>query len=155
MARRPSRITSTIFVLVMSLFLSRCLRPNPQTKPFLRPLSPSPVPQKPQQFSAKHEQKLDCGGGYIKLMPSTSDMKTFGGNTPYSIMFGPDICGYSTKRVHAIFTYNGKNLLTKQTIPCETDELTHVYTMVRAVDGSNPAPRLYRTGVQLLNPVYP
>ena len=24
----------------------------------------------------------------------------------------------------------GKNLLTKQTIPCETDELTHVYTMI-------------------------
>lgn len=82
------------------------------------------------QFSAKHEQKLDCGGGYIKLLPSTSDMKSFGGDTPYSIMFGPDICGYSTKRVHAIFTYNGKNLLTKKTIPCETDELTHVYTLV-------------------------
>jgi calreticulin len=63
-------------------------------------------------------------------MPSTSDMATFGGDTPYSIMFGPDICGYSTKRVHAIFTYGGKNLLTKQTIPCETDELTHVYTLI-------------------------
>eukprot|EP00227_Mantoniella_beaufortii_P014962 CAMPEP_0197591348 /NCGR_PEP_ID=MMETSP1326-20131121/13019_1 /TAXON_ID=1155430 /ORGANISM="Genus nov. species nov., Strain RCC2288" /LENGTH=482 /DNA_ID=CAMNT_0043156753 /DNA_START=43 /DNA_END=1493 /DNA_ORIENTATION=+ len=82
------------------------------------------------QFSAKHEQKMDCGGGYIKLMPSTADMKTFGGDTPYSIMFGPDICGYSTKRVHVIFTYEGKNLLIKQTIPCETDELTHVYTLV-------------------------
>jgi hypothetical protein len=32
--------------------------------------------------------------------------------------------------VHAILTYNGKNLLTKQTIPCETDELTHVYTLI-------------------------
>ena len=93
-------------------------------------LSVPPVVYLFQQFSAKHEQKLDCGGGYIKLLPSTSDMKSFGGETPYSIMFGPDICGYSTKRVHAIFTYNGKNLLTKKTIPCETDELTHVYTLV-------------------------
>jgi len=82
------------------------------------------------QFSAKHEQKLDCGGGYIKLLPATSKMDDFGGDTPYSIMFGPDICGYSTKRVHVIFTYKGKNLLTKKTIPCETDELTHVYTLI-------------------------
>ena len=83
------------------------------------------------QFSAKHEQKLDCGGGYIKLMPSSVDQKTFSGDSPYAVMFGPDICGASTKRVHAIFTdKTGKNLLTKKTIPCETDELTHVYTLV-------------------------
>lgn len=83
------------------------------------------------QFSAKHEQKLDCGGGYIKLMPSSVDQKTFSGDSPYAVMFGPDICGSSTKRVHAIFTdKTGKNLLTKKTIPCETDELTHVYTLV-------------------------
>lgn len=84
------------------------------------------------QFSAKHEQKLDCGGGYIKLMPSTmGDQKTFGGESPYSIMFGPDICGSSTKRVHAIFTdTKGENLLIKKTVPCETDELTHVYTLI-------------------------
>jgi hypothetical protein len=24
------------------------------------------------QFSVKHEQKLDCGGGYIKLLPKSS-----------------------------------------------------------------------------------
>jgi len=88
------------------------------------------------QFSVKHEQKLDCGGGYIKLLPSSSDMKSFNGDTPYSIMFGPDICGYSTKRVHVIFTYKGKNLLTKKTIPCETDELTHVYTLIVKPDNS-------------------
>ena len=45
-------------------------------------------------------------------------------------MFGPDICGSGTKRVHAIFTYKGKNLLTKKTVNCETDELTHVYTLI-------------------------
>ena len=83
------------------------------------------------QFSAKHEQKLDCGGRYIKLMPSSLDQKTFSDDSPYAVMFGPDICGSSTKRVHAIFTdKTGKNLLTKKTIPCETDELTHVYTLI-------------------------
>merc|ERR1712216_150047 len=82
-------------------------------------------------ISAEHEQKLDCGGGYIKLMPSSVDQKTFSGDSPYAVMFGPDICGASTKRVHAIFTDKaGKNLLTKKTIPCETDELTHVYTLI-------------------------
>ncbi|KAG9138186.1 hypothetical protein Leryth_001405 [Lithospermum erythrorhizon] len=49
------------------------------------------------QFSVKHEQKLDCGGGYMKLLSGDIDQKKFGGDTPYSIMFGPDICGYSTK----------------------------------------------------------
>lgn len=45
-------------------------------------------------------------------------------------MFGPDICGYSTKKVHVIFTRNGKNHLIKKDIPCETDQLTHVYTLI-------------------------
>lgn len=40
------------------------------------------------QYSVKHEQDLDCGGGYIKLVPgsvSKSKMKEFGGDTPYSM----------------------------------------------------------------------
>jgi len=88
------------------------------------------------QFSVKNEQKLDCGGGYIKLLPATSNMEGFSGDTPYSIMFGPDICGYSTKRVHVIFTYKGTNLLTKKSITCETDELTHVYTLILKPDNT-------------------
>ena len=35
------------------------------------------------QFSVKHEQKLDCGGGYMKLMSGEVDQKKFGGDTPY------------------------------------------------------------------------
>ena len=58
-----------------------------------------------------------------------SKLDDFSGDTPYSIMFGPDICGYSTKKVHVILTKDGKNHLTKKDIPCETDELTHVYTL--------------------------
>jgi len=82
------------------------------------------------QFSVKHTQKIDCGGGYIKLLPDNLDQSKFGGDSDYAIMFGPDICGTSTKRVHVIFTYKGKNLLTKKDIKCETDQLTHVYTLV-------------------------
>ena len=34
------------------------------------------------QFSVKHEQKLDCGGGYMKLLIGHVDQKKFGGDTP-------------------------------------------------------------------------
>ncbi|KMZ57952.1 Calreticulin [Zostera marina] len=88
------------------------------------------------QFSVKHEQKLDCGGGYIKLLSGDVDQKKFGGETPYSIMFGPDICGYSTKKVHAILTRNEKNHLIKKEVPCETDQLTHVYTFIIRPDST-------------------
>jgi len=82
------------------------------------------------QFSVKHQQKIDCGGGYIKLLPPGTDQAHFSGDSTYNIMFGPDICGTSTKKVHAIFNYKGKNLLTKKDIRAETDQLTHVYTLI-------------------------
>lgn len=83
------------------------------------------------QFQVKHEQDLDCGGGYIKLLPSSSKskMKDFGGETPYSVMFGPDICGFGTRKTHVIFNYKEKNHLVKKDIKCETDQLSHVYTL--------------------------
>jgi len=99
------------------------------------------------QFQVRHPQKIDCGGGYIKLLPAGLDQSKFGGDSDYAIMFGPDVCGTSTKRVHVIFTYKGKNLLTKKTINCETDQLSHVYTLIIRpdltyevrIDGKNSA----------------
>ena len=44
-------------------------------------------------------------------MGSDIDQSSFGGDTPYKIMFGPDLCGYDVSRIHAIFTYDGENLL--------------------------------------------
>lgn len=88
------------------------------------------------QFSVKHAQKIDCGGGYIKVFPSGLDQKQMTGDSDYNIMFGPDICGTSNKKVHVIFNYKGKNLLTKKTIPCETDQLTHVYTLIVKPDNT-------------------
>lgn len=87
------------------------------------------------QFSAKHPQGIDCGGAYLKIASSDNlaDQKNFKGGeneTPYGIMFGPDICGSATRRVHFIFNYKGKNLLWKKTLACETDKLTHLYTAV-------------------------
>jgi len=81
------------------------------------------------QFSVKHEQKIDCGGGYVKLFPSDFDPSDMHGESKYFIMFGPDICGYSTKKVHVIFNYNDKNHLIEKEIKCKDDEFTHVYTL--------------------------
>jgi len=85
------------------------------------------------QFQVRHPQKLDCGGGYIKL-GADWDQTNFNGESEYQIMFGPDICGSSTKRVHAILTHNGENLLTKKEVRAETDQLSHVYTLVLKKD---------------------
>lgn len=52
------------------------------------------------------------------------------GDSAYSIMFGPDICGPGTRKVHVIFAYKGENLLTKKTIACKTDEDSHLYTLI-------------------------
>lgn len=36
------------------------------------------------QLSIKNEQKLDCGGAYIKLL-GDMDQDSFGGDTPYQV----------------------------------------------------------------------
>jgi len=86
------------------------------------------------QYSVKHEQNIDCGGAYVKLLPANafegSSQTNFHGETPYNIMFGPDICGSTTRRVHLIFNYNGENHLVKKDIKCETDTFTHLYTLI-------------------------
>ncbi|VIO92709.1 calreticulin precursor, putative [Brugia malayi] len=82
------------------------------------------------QFSVKHEQDIDCGGGYIKLMASDVNLEDFHGETPYHIMFGPDICGPGTKKVHVIFHYKGRNHMIKKDIRCKDDVFTHLYTLI-------------------------
>jgi calreticulin len=81
------------------------------------------------QFSVKNEQDLDCGGGYFKLHPASLDQENFNGDSEYFIMFGPDVCG-TTKRVHVIFNYKGKNHLINKNIYPKTDKLTHFYTLI-------------------------
>jgi len=88
------------------------------------------------QYSVKHEQNIDCGGGYIKILPKEGvDQKVFNGDSPYNIMFGPDICG-STKRTHLIFNYKGKNHLIKKEIRTESDQFTHLYTLILNPDNT-------------------
>merc|ERR1712038_1277230 len=88
------------------------------------------------QFTVKHEQNIDCGGGYVKLFDCSLDQAGMHGDSPYHIMFGPDICGPGTKKVHVIFTYKGKNHLIKKDIRCKDDVFTHLYTLIVNTDGT-------------------
>jgi len=88
------------------------------------------------QFTVKHEQNIDCGGGYIKLFDCKLDQAAMHGESPYNIMFGPDICGPGTKKVHVIFEHKGKNHLIKKDIRCKDDVFTHLYTLVVNTDGT-------------------
>merc|ERR1719154_375728 len=58
------------------------------------------------------------------------------GDSPYNVMFGPDICGPGAKKVHVIFEHKGKNHLIKKDIRCKDDVFTHLYTLVLNTDGT-------------------
>lgn len=112
------------------------------------------------QYSIRLEQDIECGGGYIKLLSGFVNQKKFGGDTPYrfviisllcvkkivasrfdrflfcSFMFGPDICGTQTKKLHVIVSYQGQNYPIKKDLQCETDKLTHFYTFILRPDAS-------------------
>lgn len=98
------------------------------------------------QYEVTSNYKWECGGAYIKLFTynesSPFDPKTLNGNTPYTIMFGPDKCGTTSPSIHFIFRHvnpvNGeieeKHLKPKpQSI---SDELTHLYTLIVNPDNS-------------------
>jgi len=89
------------------------------------------------QYSLKHENVFDCGGGYLKLHPKGLDQAAYTGDSNYNIMFGPDHCG-STSRVHFILNYKGKNHLIKNDIDAShvKDALTHTYTLVIKPDNT-------------------
>ncbi|XP_034293444.1 calreticulin-3 [Pantherophis guttatus] len=86
------------------------------------------------QYTVKHEQKIDCGGGYVKLFPSNLNQKNMSGESLYYIMFGPDICGSDTKKVHVILNYKNKVYPVKKQIRCKVDGFTHLYTLVLKSD---------------------
>lgn len=95
------------------------------------------------QYELKVDQGITCGGSYIKLPLPDFDPKSLTGDTPYSIMFGPDKCG-STDKVHFIFQsvnpVTGKrvehHLKTPPTVANSYDKKTHLYTLIVKKDSS-------------------
>merc|ERR1711990_1177115 len=88
------------------------------------------------QYSVKHEQDIDCGGGYLKIAPSDAQGEKFNGDSKYNIMFGPDICGSATKKTHVIFNYKEKNLDKKTEVRAESDTLSHLYALIVKPDNT-------------------
>lgn len=98
------------------------------------------------QFTVKHEEHKYgfCGGGYIKLTAAGIDQSSFGGDTPYEIMFGPDLCSYDVEKIHLIFNNHEtgsaqKYLEKKDQIKLDYDdknEFTHLYTLILRPDGT-------------------
>merc|ERR1719231_656083 len=86
------------------------------------------------QYTVKFEQDIDCGGGYLKI--GAFEPEKFEGSSKYNIMFGPDICGSSTKKTHVIFNYKGKNLDKKKEVRAESDTLSHLYTLIVKPDNT-------------------
>jgi len=86
-------------------------------------------------LNVKHEQNLDCGGGYLKLMNSLEDLEKFDGDTQYEIMFGPDFCG-STRKVHAILRHEEENLLINKDVRATNDQFTHQYLFILNQDNT-------------------
>merc|ERR1711871_1513196 len=86
------------------------------------------------QYTVKFEQDIDCGGGYLKI--GAFEPESFEGKSKYNIMFGPDICGSSTKKTHVIFNYNDKNLDKKKEVKAEKDTLSHLYTLIVKPDNT-------------------
>lgn len=80
------------------------------------------------QYTVKFEQVMDCGGGYVKLLNENFDQDTFGGDSAFLLMFGPDICG-PNNRILVTLSLNGKSFKWKKTYSAPNDKLTHIYTL--------------------------
>jgi len=93
-------------------------------------------------YLVKHEQNIDCGGAYLKLLKGPLDPTAFSGDSAYGIMFGPDICG-STKKTHAILNYarpkgdtEAKNMDHTSSIDAKSDMHAHLYTLILKQDNT-------------------
>lgn len=95
-------------------------------------------------FSVKSEQRLTCGGTYLKFF-SDLNQKDLHGDSAYWLMFGPDTCG-SNNRLQFILNYNGTNHLWKRLWRPKNDKATHVYTVEIA---PNNTYQLYVDGVHI------
>lgn len=99
------------------------------------------------QYEVAFQKPHTCGGAYLKLLtdgPGIKDLIQFNDKTPYSIMFGPDKCG-PTSKVHFIIRHkNPKNnsitekhclkLKTEETV--FTDHQPHLFTLIVKPDNS-------------------
>lgn len=88
------------------------------------------------QYTLKMDKPIICGGAYIKLIPDGLDQRRFTGGTPYSLMFGPDVCFAHTDLIQFIISRNGTNFKMLQHVEPKRDGHTHLYTLYLGTNGS-------------------
>ena len=81
------------------------------------------------QYTLRHHQDPECGGSYIKLMPSGFDQTNFDSTTPFVLMFGPDVCE-GNQKLHILLPYKGQHHSLSQQFSFPNDTLTHQLTLV-------------------------
>lgn len=82
------------------------------------------------QFTVRFENGYECSGGYLKLLNSSTLPLKFSENSPYLMMFGPDVCKPNTHKVMFIVNRNETNYDNHQFVDSYYDELTHAYTLI-------------------------
>jgi calnexin len=113
------------------------------SKPFDFSTSPLVV-----QYEVKYQTNQECGGSYVKLLSNEGkhlDLQQVTDKTPYTIMFGPDMCGVDHK-YHFIIRYRNpktgvysEHQAKKPTEALDsyfTDKKSHLYTLVLSADNS-------------------
>eukprot|EP00516_Mucochytrium_quahogii_P007291 CAMPEP_0203763188 /NCGR_PEP_ID=MMETSP0098-20131031/15837_1 /ASSEMBLY_ACC=CAM_ASM_000208 /TAXON_ID=96639 /ORGANISM=" , Strain NY0313808BC1" /LENGTH=521 /DNA_ID=CAMNT_0050657797 /DNA_START=944 /DNA_END=2509 /DNA_ORIENTATION=- len=95
------------------------------------------------QYEVKYTDGVTCSGSYLKLLAhdDSFDPKALVEASGYSIMFGPDNCG-ATSKVHVIFRQ--ENPITKKweekhmtkSVSAKKDKLTHLYTLELHTDNT-------------------
>jgi len=93
------------------------------------------------QYETRFDEGINCGGAYLKFPTGFTELEKFDNDVKYSIMFGPDKCG-GTSKVHFIFQSknpsNGKfvehHLKSPPTVPTSR-EAPHLFTL--NIDGDS------------------
>lgn len=81
------------------------------------------------------ENGQECGGAYIKLLDQNVDQSKFSLDTPYLLMFGPDVCGGLAEVVIAIRIQDAMYADWKKMIPAPIDHSPHLYRLTWKKNG--------------------
>ena len=87
------------------------------------------------QYEVSLQAGLECGGAYIKLLGQDYDHTNFNSETPYQIMFGPDVCGANNQvnlalgHRHRINGKYEKKFITNLPL-ARIGDLTTLYTLI-------------------------
>mmetsp|Transcript_2753 Transcript_2753/g.3209 ORF Transcript_2753/g.3209 Transcript_2753/m.3209 type:complete len:550 (+) Transcript_2753:27-1676(+) len=105
----------------------------------------SPLDPREQDIVIQYEVRLHvhlaCGGAYMKVIRGDHNPETFGADTGYGIMFGPDHCGTNNK-VHFIYQSHNPETDHYQETHLQNpprimnDRLTHLYTLIVRTDNT-------------------